>query len=381
MGSGRSFCGNIWNSIAIAAAIRLFARELSASPRVKQPEGFIGLPYYGTAPPQRFRNHLMNLTSSHPRPRVRALRPLLTAIALLAPLAARAETLWGTTNVNRLVSFDSAAPGTLTTNVAITGLTSGYSVFGIDFRPSNGLLYALAVNFSAGQLEQLYTLNLGTGAATLVGSLGIDFSSNFIGMSFDPVADQIRITEYDNANGQIRVNPNTGASLGADTALVYAAGDVNTGNVSTMDGLAYSSPVLGKTTAYGLAWGGTASTNFLVRIGDVGGTPAGAAGGQVHTIGSLGVDSPNTWSFDISPTSGTAYAVDAGSLTNILYSVNLVTGAATSLGTVGATGTFGFAVAPAPTPEPGSVLLLTLGAGLLAARRRRDARAQLPTPN
>jgi hypothetical protein len=295
----------------------------------------------------------------------------LTALAVLAPVGVRAETLWAATP-SRLVSFDSATPGVLITDLPLSGLPSiNHSVIGMDFRPSNGQLYALVRSGFPGDLEQLYTLDPATGAATLVGSLGINIVPSNIGMSFDPVADQIRITAYDGGPGQLRVDPNTGASLGPDTPMAYAAGDVNTGFAINMHGLGYSTPVLGATTAYGLVRGNTAANNFLIRIGDIGGVPNGAGSGQVHTIGSIGVTSASTWNFDISPTSGVAYAVDAGGTTNTLYSVDLITGAATSLGAIAATATLGFAAPPAPVPEPGSLLLLASSGLALILRRRQ----------
>ena len=58
---------------------------------------------------------------------------------------------------NHLVSFKATTPGTLDSDVAITGLDGSEAIVGIDFRPSNGQLYALT---NAGRL---YTLNTSDG--------------------------------------------------------------------------------------------------------------------------------------------------------------------------------------------------------------------------
>ena len=51
-------------------------------------------------------------------------------------------TLFGLTENNQLVRFDSAAPGTVTT-VAVTGLGGGETLLGLDFRPADEKLYGI----------------------------------------------------------------------------------------------------------------------------------------------------------------------------------------------------------------------------------------------
>ena len=66
--------------------------------------------------------------------------------ALFAPIPAQAELILGLTSANGLISFDSATPGTVTSIGAVTGLTAGDSLVGIDRRPNGGLLYGVGVN-------------------------------------------------------------------------------------------------------------------------------------------------------------------------------------------------------------------------------------------
>src|SRR5262249_49757292 len=68
------------------------------------------------------------------------------------------STLYAWNNGNHLLRFDSATPGTLDQNVLVSGLGSGQTLLGMDFRPSTGTLYAIAENL-AGTVGQLYTVN------------------------------------------------------------------------------------------------------------------------------------------------------------------------------------------------------------------------------
>jgi hypothetical protein len=122
---------------------------------------------------------------------------------------------------NNLVSFKVATPGTLDTTIPITGLQGGESVLGLDFRPSNGKLYALS---SGGRI---YTVVPATGVATLVSTLAADatdttnpFTTLGAGpaaVDFNPVADRLRVVNT--AAGQnLRINVDTGF-VTTDTAL------------------------------------------------------------------------------------------------------------------------------------------------------------------
>ena len=69
---------------------------------------------------------------------------LIGAVSGLLSVPASAVIVFSSTVDRRLISFDSAAPGTLLSDVPITGLGDQFeSVQGIDFRPATGQLYAL----------------------------------------------------------------------------------------------------------------------------------------------------------------------------------------------------------------------------------------------
>src|SRR5262249_57602584 len=78
-----------------------------------------------------------------------------------------AYTVWALDGANKLMSFKVAETDKISAPKAVTGLQAGEKLVGIDFRPANGQLYALAVNGASGRL---YTINLVNGAATPVGN-------------------------------------------------------------------------------------------------------------------------------------------------------------------------------------------------------------------
>jgi hypothetical protein len=114
----------------------------------------------------------------------------------------------------------------------ITGITAGQRLVGIDYRPSNRLLYGLGYDTSTGA-TQLYTIVPGaSGVASVatpvnatpltlpLGNAGAGNSSIRIGFDFNPVADAIRVVSTNGSN--YRLNPNTGGLAGTDTNLNYA---------------------------------------------------------------------------------------------------------------------------------------------------------------
>lgn len=97
-------------------------------------------------------------------------------------------------------------------------------------------------------------------------------------------------------------------------------------------------------------------------------------GGVLSAVGPLGVSTSDNVGFDISGLSGSAYAsltpvTGAGSS---FYRINLTTGAATLVGSVGSTGVVLYGIAaPISAPDTGSALvLLALGTGTLFTARR-----------
>lgn len=277
----------------------------------------------------------------------------LAATAALAALAgaAQAELAYGVTLNQTLVSFNTTAPSTLLSGVAISGLMSNEQIRGIDFRPADGGMYAL------GSFNNLYRIDADTGAATRVGNgAGLTLNGSSFGFDFNPVIDRIRVVSDTGANYVF--NPNDGTATQV-TSLFYASGDANEGTTPLVSSSAYTNSFPGATMSqlYGIDTG----MDILVRQANSAGT--------LDTVGALGADITDLVGFDISGATGMAFAVsvDAGSARSMLWSIDLGTGAASFVGELGGGALLSsFAVVPAP-----GVVGLAAPLGLLAARRRR----------
>lgn len=234
-------------------------------------------------------------------------------------------------NNDHLVSFNANAPGTLLTDIAVTGLNPGEFLSGIDFRPSDGLLYGIATDFFT---DRVVRVNTTTGAITAVGGSYPTPSGIFFGADINPVVDRLRLV--DDAENNLRLNPNDGSVTGTDVNLAYVGGDPNAGANPAVVHVAYTNsnnPAPANTTLFGI----DATTDALVRIGGVNGAPS-PNGGGLTTIGSLGVNTTSFGGFDIEPLSNQAYAVLRIAGASQLFTINLTTGAATLVGTVGSGG-------------------------------------------
>ena len=243
--------------------------------------------------------------------------------------AVQPENVFAVTAGNRLVSFNSGAPGVINSSRAISGLGSGENLVGIDFRPATGQLFALS------NASRVYTINTMNGVATPVGASPLNpaLSGVSFGVDFNPVPDRIRVIS--DADQNLRLNPNNGAVAGVDGALAFAAGDANAGRNPNVVGAAYTNSFLGATTT--TLYGIDSSLNALVTQGSIGGAPVSPNTGQLFTVGSLGVDPNDLVGFDISSASGAAFAsfnMPGGQATQF-YAINLTTGAAALIGAIG----------------------------------------------
>lgn len=236
------------------------------------------------------------------------------------------STVVALTTSNKLLMFDTASPAVITHQAKITGLSDGTElILGIDFRPATGLLFGISSK------SLLYTINRTTGRATHVGStLNPPMNGAGFGVDFDPVNDQLRLTSDTAQN--LRIDPNTGVATG-ETALAYASGDISFGKTPRIVGAAYNHdlPGMTQTTLFDIDW----KRGTLVMQGGTDGTPS-PDGGQLSTVGSLGVVTTSSVGFEIDP-SGNAWAslTQPNKTTSKLYRVDLTTGAATPVGKIG----------------------------------------------
>src|SRR5262245_23687913 len=251
--------------------------------------------------------------------------------------AVRPETVYALTAGGKLIRFNPGVPGAISSSLSVSGLGSGETLVGIDFRPATGLLFGLS------SANRVYSISTKTGAATAIGAppataflVGQSF-----GVDFNPTVDRIRTVS--DGDQTTRINPNNGARADAPTPdgpLAFAATDPNAGQDPNIVGAAYTNNFLGSpaTTLYDI----DSNLNALVTQGTaVGVTPAISPNtGQLFTVGPLGAaagDFNGIVGFDISSETGVALAslnMDGGTTTN-LFTINLTNGAATLLGAIG----------------------------------------------
>jgi hypothetical protein len=244
-------------------------------------------------------------------------------------------TLFGLTDNNLLIRFDSANPGFIDHAAAVNGLQPGERLVGIDFRPRTGQLFGVGVVDGATDTVRLYTLNPLTGAASVIpGSTPFTVTSGTIyGVDFNPTSDRIRVVNDGDEN--FRINPNTGARSDTptnDTDLSPVGNQIR--DVAYDRSFENGIAVANRTTLFGIG----AAANTLITVGGVNQSPS-PNGGAVMNAKPLGVTiAANTpVGFDIPSTGSTGLATftENGSKLTGLYSINLGTGAATLVGTVG----------------------------------------------
>jgi hypothetical protein len=263
---------------------------------------------------------------------------LLVMLCSACTFVAHAEELFGITTDNTLVRFDSTTPGTVTSTLAVTGLQTGESVLGLDFRPFDGKLYAL------GSTSRIYTINPATGAATAVSTAPFTpaLSGTRFGFDFNPTSQGtgtlIRVVS--NTAQNLRVNSTDGTVFDTQPTPAF----VNAGLTGTpsLTGAAYTNNTFP-----------SAGTSLFVLDSN---KDALFQQEQVTThgltlVGYLGIDFVESLGFDISGQTGVAFAAlqKASSSKPTLYALNLVTGSAIEIGDIGvSTSLVGITAAVAP---------------------------------
>src|SRR6478752_3228101 len=287
-----------------------------------------------------------------------ALAGLTVLGATTSPVhAAPADTAYALSGTT-LLRFDTADP-TKVVPTPITGTTTAETLVGLDARPHNGQLYTLGVNPTT-DTATLYVLHEQTGYAAVVGTAGSialttdgatpvalpDPTTAGYGFDFDPTQDRIRVTQ---GTLSFRVNPNTGAPIDGNNGGGVEAGTNPdapvSGATTSVDGSAYTSTLPDSGNVTSLYTLDSASNSLYLQNQ----TPA-TSGGQslVHALmtGGSALDFSAVRGFDIptgvaaatngaAVTSGVGYAALTVGGSTKLYTVDLVSGAATLVGAVG----------------------------------------------
>lgn len=253
-----------------------------------------------------------------------------------------------------LIRFPSNNPG----NVTVVGSFGGAASFldAIDFRPATGELFGYLDS-----ADSFFSVNLSTAQLTLrsAGASAAPTNTFQLGMDFNPSIDRARVVTDSDQN--IVFNPVAGTAA-SFTDLAYAVGDPNEAADPNIIDNAYNLNRVGLATPTQFAIDYELDT--LVTLAN--------NTGVLTTIGSLGIDTDVYTGFDIftdAASTNTAYAI----LTPLggsprFYTVNLGTGAATLVGSVGANSDQVYSLAVIPAPTGLAILGLPL---LLAARRQR----------
>lgn len=284
-------------------------------------------------------------------------------LAAIAPQLSSASVLFGLTNDNRVISFDSDNPSVLQTNVTLTesgGPTE--AMVSLAMRP-NGVLYGL------GAQGDMFAINPFSGSANYLNGVSLASTSGVsFGMAFDPnaVSQSLRVVSNTRANQRVDVD-----SVGLhtlDSPLAFAAGDINSAFSPTVNAIAY---------AGGSLYGIDTQRGALVSLG--------GNSGAVHTIGNLGVGSTSVDAFcivapvlqtHIAGVTGTGYSAlqGASGQDSRLYLVNLTFGSAVQVGVIGGNSQVISLVGASTVPEPASLCAIGVGVAALMRRRRSGAR-------
>lgn len=256
---------------------------------------------------------------------------IATGFLFLTLLPCDAETIVALYSNKRVRYFDSESPATFSKTLDLSGIPEAEAVVAMDFRPA-GQLFVLTRESGT---VRFYEVDQNTGAATrgAASSTGWDAGSSF-GFDFVPplvangVGDGVLVS--DAAHFQ-RISPS-----GANSP-VTAAYDNDPNDGDPVDEHAGQSPdivALACTNNFPEArstilYGIDATTDSLVIID--------RSTGRIDTVAQLGATTGLRCGFDISGTTGIAYAALSPTLgdATTLYTVDLANGRTTSLGLIG----------------------------------------------
>ena len=191
-------------------------------------------------------------------------------------VAGAADAIYGLTDNNRLVRFNSDSPSEAQQILAVQGLQQGETLVGIDTRAQNDTLYAV------GTTNRVYQVNPVTGAARpAFGPFSLGLNGASFGIDVNPVADSLRIVSDAEQNLRVAFVGGDAGAAQAEGALQYAAGDPGAGSDPSVGAAAYTNSVPGasQTTLYDI----DTARDVLVRQ-----DPPGA--GTLVTVGALGFD-------------------------------------------------------------------------------------------
>jgi hypothetical protein len=241
---------------------------------------------------------------------------LLASLALVGALgaadAASAQSIVALVGDNTIAMIDPSSRK-VTASWQVKGVAK---LAGIDVRPADGQLYGVTDN------GWIVTIDTKTGQATQKAELSTKLPAGVTAtVDFNPVADRLRLMGSDGTS--LRVNVDDGKVI-TDGSHKFADADASKGKTPKVVAGAYSNSVKGtkETTLYNV----DATTWTLVR-------QAPPNDGVLNTIGSLGIKASEPVAFNIVASDdgkNAGWLVTGGTL----YSVDIASGAAKSVGTI-----------------------------------------------
>ncbi len=217
------------------------------------------------------------------------------------------------TNDARLLLINAKAPNTITSTVTISGLQTGETILGMDFRPATGQLYGV------GSTSRIYIIDPKTGSARAVSSTPFTpaLSGTSVGFDFNPTVDRIRLIT--SANQNLRLNPETGVVMIVDGVINNVSNAKTTAAAYTMNKAGAATTVLYDIDV----------TNDKLHKQDP------PNDGKLIEVGSLGYDVEDAAGFDINPSGTAALAAMSVGGVSSLFTIDLNTGKASRIGSFG----------------------------------------------
>jgi len=211
---------------------------------------------------------------------------------------------------SKLLLINAKNPSSITAQVSISGLQTGETILGIDFRPATGQLYGI------GSTSRLYVIDYKTGAARSISTVPFTplLNGTSVGFDFNPTVDRIRVVT--NTGQNLRLNPETGTVMITDGAI----NGVTNARISSV---AYTQNKAGATTT--ILFDIDAATDKLYKQDP-------PNDGKLVEVGNLGYDVNETGGFDINPDGTAAIAALSVGGTSALYTIDTNTGKASKIG-------------------------------------------------
>ncbi|MFN7014779.1 MAG: DUF4394 domain-containing protein, partial [Bacteroidia bacterium] len=214
-------------------------------------------------------------------------------------------------NDNKIFYFNARNLNSPIRSYSVTGLQSDEKIISIDYRPATGQLYGL------GSTSRLYIINETSGLATALGttSFAPQIAGTSTSIDFNPTVDRIRLVSNNGQN--LRLHPELGTVVATD-------GIINGVANSQIEAVAYTNSFSGSTATQLYDIDFTSDKLYLQSPPN---------DGNLQEVGALMVDFSGEGGFDILPDSNYAMAVNNKNSESRLYTISLMSGKATWIGT------------------------------------------------